>query len=157
MKRIFRILLSITFILYLAAVSYLLFFGTRGISWSGMNLFEYIKTSSNFIPFKTINFYLSSILNSSINKSIPLKNLVGNLILFIPMGIYLPYFLKKLNRVWAFIIVLILLLFLIELTQVVTRRGSFDIDDFILNMLGSMLGFGLWKMIFRQKLTFSHS
>ncbi|MEI2467971.1 VanZ family protein [Niallia taxi] len=34
-----------------------------------------------------------------------------------------------------------LLLFLIELIQVITRLGSFDIDDFILNMFGALMGF----------------
>ena len=37
---------------------------------------------------------------------------------------------------------IIRLLFIIEVLQLVTRRGSFDIDDFILNMLADLTEFG---------------
>ena len=50
------------------------------------------------------------------------------------MGIYLPYYIKKINKVGTFTLSMIILLFVIEATQLVTRRGSFDIDDFILNI-----------------------
>ena len=43
-----------------------------------------------------------------------------------------------------------ILLVVIEVVQVVTRRESFDIDDFILNMLGALIGFGIWKTKFVQ-------
>ncbi|WP_338088325.1 VanZ family protein [Lysinibacillus composti] len=79
------------------------------------------------------------------NISIPIKNLFGNLIMFLPMGIYLPYYSKKINKIGRFTFSMIILLFVIEVTQLVTRRGSFDIDDFILNMVGALLGFGIWK------------
>jgi len=47
---------------------------------------------------------------------------------------------------------MVILLFVIEVIQLVTRRGSFDIDDIVLNMLGALIGFGIWKTIFVQKL-----
>ncbi|MGX9134968.1 VanZ family protein [Rummeliibacillus sp. JY-2-4R] len=34
-----------------------------------------------------------------------------------------------------------------EVIQLVTKRGSFDIDNFILNMLGALIGFKIWKMM----------
>ena len=37
---------------------------------------------------------------------------------------------------------IIILLFIIEVLQLVTRRESFDIDDFILNMLANLTEFG---------------
>ena len=30
--------------------------------------------------------------------------------------------------------------------QILTRRGSFDVDDFILNMIGAAVGYGVWKL-----------
>jgi glycopeptide antibiotics resistance protein len=86
------------------------------------------------------------------NMDIPIKNLIGNFIMFLPMGIYLPYFIKRINKASVFSISMIILLFVIEVIQLVTRRGSFDIDGFILNMLGALIGFGIWKMKFVQKL-----
>ncbi|WP_369693613.1 VanZ family protein [Lentibacillus sp. CBA3610] len=68
------------------------------------------------------------------------------------MGIYLPFFIKKIRGTSIFIISMIVVLFFIEVIQIVTRRGSFDIDDFILNILGALIGFGIWKTKFVQKL-----
>jgi glycopeptide antibiotics resistance protein len=56
------------------------------------------------------------------------------------------------NKINTFSIFMIILLFIIEVVQLVTRRGSFDIDDFILNMVGALIGFGIWKTKVVQKL-----
>lgn len=108
-------------------------------------------SASNFIPFKTISTYIQAIFNGSMNAEIPIKNLVGNLFMFLPMGIYLPFFIKKMGKVGIFTISMIVVLFFIEAIQIVTRRGSFDIDDFILNMIGALIGFGIWKTIFNHR------
>mgnify|MGYP003415948985 FL=1 len=73
---------------------FILFLSSRGY-WSNKPLMEYIKYSSNFIPIRTISEYIKAIFEGSINIDISIKNLVGNLILFSPMGIYLPYFIKN--------------------------------------------------------------
>ena len=122
----------------------ILFLSSRGYE-PNTPLTEYIRFSSNIIPFKTISTYISALFTGSMNLNIPIENLVGNFILFIPMGIYLPYFIKKLNKLSIYVTVMTLLLFGIEVVQLVTRRGSFDIDDFILNMLGALLGYFIWK------------
>ncbi|MFC0561696.1 VanZ family protein [Halalkalibacter alkalisediminis] len=152
MKRLIKVALCVSFIFYLLALAVLLFLGTRGYGWVDLTLMEYIKRFSNFVPFKTISTYIEALSSGSMNRDIPIKNLVGNLIMFLPMGIYLPYLIKRTNKVSKFSIAMIIVLFVIEVIQLVTRRGSFDIDDFILNMLGALLGFGIWKMKFVQKL-----
>ncbi|MFU2018868.1 VanZ family protein [Peribacillus butanolivorans] len=152
MKRFIKIVLSISFIFYLLALVVLLFLGTRGYVWTDLTLTEYIKRSSNFVPLKTISTYIKAIFSGSMNMDIPIKNLVGNFIMFLPMGIYLPYFIKRINKVSVFSIAIIILLFVIEVIQLVTKRGSFDIDDFILNMFGALIGFGIWKVKVVQKL-----
>lgn len=145
MKKLIKVIFSISFIIYLFALVILLFLGNRGYIWSNLSLVEYIKTSSNLVPFKTINTYIQAIIDRSMNMDIPIKNLVGNLFMFLPMAIYLPFYIKRIKKVTIFIVSMILLLFFIEAIQLVTRRGSFDIDDFILNMTGALIGFGIWK------------
>ena len=152
MKKLIKIVFSISFIFYLFALVMILFLDRRGGLWTDLSLFEYIKRSSNFVPFKTIITYLKAISNGSMNMDIPLKNLLGNFILFLPMGIYIPFLVKKINKVSVFFISMIILLLFIEVIQLVTRRGSFDIDDFILNMLGALIGFIIWKTKVIQKL-----
>lgn len=150
-------MIGISFVFYILALIMLLlvgvmFVGIRGQIWTNLSLIEYIKSSSNFVPFKTISTYLTAMFTGSINIDIPIKNLLGNLVMFLPMGIYLPYYIKRLNKVGSFTLSMIVLLFVIEVTQLVTRRGSFDIDDFILNVAGALIGFGIWKTKFIQRL-----
>ncbi|MFD1362823.1 VanZ family protein [Lentibacillus salinarum] len=152
MKKIIKTVFAFSFIIYVFALVMLLFMGGRGFTFTDLSLLEYIKSSSNFVPFKTISTYIQAIFDGSMNADIPIKNLVGNLFMFLPMGIYLPFFIKKIKRVGRFSISMIVVLFFIEVIQIVTRRGSFDIDDFILNMLGALIGFVIWKTNFVQKL-----
>ncbi|REJ21482.1 MAG: VanZ family protein [Bacillaceae bacterium] len=157
MEKVIKVIFSISFIFYLLALVMLLFVGVmfvgiRGHIWTDLSLIEYLRSSSNFVPFKTISTYITAMFDGSLNISIPIKNLFGNLIMFLPMGIYLPYYIKKINKVGGFTFSMIILLFVIEVTQLVTRRGSFDIDDFILNMVGALIGFGIWKTKIVQRL-----
>lgn len=152
MKIVFKLMLSISFVFYLFALIVLLFLGFRSYMGTDLSLIEYVKWSSNWVPFKTIITYVTAIFDGSMNMDIPIKNLIGNAFMFLPMGIYLPYFIRKINKVIVFSFSMVILLFVIEVAQLVTRRGSFDVDDFIRNMLGALIGFSIWKMNSIQKL-----
>ncbi|MCC3648918.1 VanZ family protein [Cytobacillus firmus] len=146
MKKIMRLIMRISFLSYLCALTVLLFFISRGF-WSDMPLMQYMKLSSNFVPLKTINGYVLAISNGSMNLIIPIKNLAGNVAAFLPMGIFLPYFIRRLNTLNSFAVTMTVMIISVEIIQLVTRRGSLDIDDFILNIIGALIGFGLWKMM----------
>ncbi len=77
-----------------------------------------------------------------------IKMLVGNTLMFIPMGILLPLVFPKIScrQMWfsAFLIPLA-----IELLQGVVGR-SFDIDDLLLNMLGIAIGYGICSLFPRK-------
>ncbi|WP_282173472.1 VanZ family protein [Cytobacillus firmus] len=150
MKIIIRFFMGISFLIYLLLLTVLLFFMSRGF-WSDMPLIEYMMQSSNLVPFKTINGYLLAISNESMNLIIPIKNLAGNVAAFLPMGIFLPYFIKRLNRLKSFTITMTVMILSVEIIQLVTRRGSLDIDDFILNMIGALIGYGFWKVMIDRK------
>ena len=144
MKKVIKAILVISFIFYLIVLVSILFF--RGsFLYSEMSLLEYIKYSTNIIPFKSIIRYIKALFDGSMNMSIPITNLAGNLILFLPMGIYLPFFIKKINKIGIYSIYIIIVIFLVEIIQLLTRRGIFDIDDLILNMSGALIGYVIWK------------
>ena len=65
--------------------------------------------------------------------------LVGNIVMFIPFGFFLPFITEKLNRKNAFAIAAIVPL-TAEVLQLIVGR-SFDIDDLICNFLGIIIGF----------------
>lgn len=87
---------------------------------------------SNFIPFKEIFRY-------SIGSDKFIKNVMGNIVLFIPYGFLASYFLN--NKKISLISVLTIIISLtIESVQYYIGR-VFDIDDIILNLLGGIIGF----------------
>lgn len=151
MKKCLYKLIKISFIVYVIFIIYVLFLMDRG-HWSDMPLKDYLLFQSNFIPFKTIIFYINSIFDGSINLDIPIINLSANLLMFLPAGIYLPYYVKRIKSLKSCVAAMFIILIIIELIQFLTRRGSFDIDDLILNMLGVVIGYLIWKIKFVQRL-----
>jgi glycopeptide antibiotics resistance protein len=117
-------------ILYTAALLILLFFRPNEQSYNAMNL----------IPFSTVAFYLSG----KVNWLISFYNLAANIGLFIPYGIYLR--LKSYSQLKTLLVPL-LMIACIEILQFITHRGSLDIDDLILNLLGVYLGFILFPFV----------
>ena len=150
MKKVIKVIFAISFVFYLFVLLSILYLRPNfQHHWSYL---KYIKSSINIIPFKNISRYIIALFTGSMNISAPITNLGGNLILLFPMGFYLPFFVKKINKVSTFSIWMIIIIFLLEVVQLCTRRGAFDIDDIILNTLGAILGFVIWKTKPIQKL-----
>ncbi|MCG8409652.1 MAG: VanZ family protein [Bacteroidales bacterium] len=110
-----------------------------------------LSLRSNFIPFKTIFNYINSFMKGHINTDIVVTNLIGNLVVFMPMGILLPSLFKKLRRFIPFVLVMVSMVAIIELLQLLLSAGSCDIDDLILNVLGAIMCFGVFKLKQVQK------
>lgn len=90
---------------------------------------------SNFIPFKEIFRY-------SFGSPKFMKNVIGNIVLFIPYGFLASYLLN--NKKFSVITILTLTVSVtIEAVQYYIGR-VFDIDDIILNLFGSVIGFLLF-------------
>lgn len=73
-------------------------------------------------------------------------NLVGNVVMFVPLGFFACWLWKILNRFgWHFLAMLLTIL-CVELLQLLTGLGTCDVDDLILNLIGTTMGFGLFKL-----------
>lgn len=92
---------------------------------------------ANIVPFKTILLYLPKIFDSPI----AFYNILANVLMFMPMGLLLPALFKNINKLWKCILVVFLIVFIVEIIQFLTFRGSFDVDDIILNVCGSIVGY----------------
>ena len=148
--RLLRILLVVSFACYSLVLAYLLFV-MHGGYWADLTLWEYIRYNTNLVPFKSIILYIRALSDHSMNMDTPVRNLLGNLLMLLPMGLYLPGFFKRLRKLGAFCICMAALIFVIEATELLLRRGSFDIDDFILNMAGALIGFAVWRIIYKAR------
>ena len=131
----------IMFVVYAIAMAYFLFF-RHGFN-VGETYWEHISMNINIVPLYTIKQNLYLILKQSNPYLVPhaIINLLGNIIGFIPFGILLPLLLKRARTFKRFFFYAISGIVLIELIQLFTLRGSCDIDDLILNMLGSFIGY----------------
>ncbi len=150
-SKIFRGLLHFSFTIYVLALIYILFGGTRAV-FNNMSLIEYAKVQMNLIPFKTITEFITALMENRINTNIVVENILGNLLMFLPMGIYLPIYLKNKISIKKFIIIMLILFIGVELVQLLTKRGAFDVDDLILNLAGSIIGYGIYRIKFVQKI-----
>ena len=123
--------------------------GFQNISTFSREHFE----TSNIIPFATIIGYISGMISNDINTGIVIINLVTNLLLFAPMGFFIPMlFQDKIKNTKQFLIIIIILTFLVEIIQFITYRGSTDIDDIILNTIGASIVYILMKTKVIKKL-----
>ena len=112
----------------------------------GFTYAEYMRRFTNFIPFKTIIEYVQRYAHGYWYLST--VNLLGNLALFVPMGMALPCLFKKLNRFWKVILTVLGMVVLVEIVQGILRVGSVDIDDVLFNVIGAMIGYGLIRLPF---------
>lgn len=98
----------------------------------------------NIIPLKTVIGYGQRLASHTINTDIVVRNIIVNLILFLPMGMSIPVlFEKRINKFWKFLIFILVITFVIEFIQFFTMRGTADIDDIILNSIGGCVGYGI--------------
>lgn len=103
--------------------------------------------SYNIVPFHTIKQYI--VFRHHFNSDIWFKNLAGNVVLFMPIGVFAPLLhIRYLNplRLAALSVVMI---GVVETAQMLIRVGSFDVDDIILNTAGALLGLAFTTVLLR--------
>ncbi|MEK5476118.1 VanZ family protein [Paenibacillus sp. FSL R5-0407] len=99
----------------------------------------------NLRPFLTIGSYLRI---DDVGTKTWVINLIGNIGVFVPFGVLIPLIWGgRLLKGWVLFIVGV---FVLEMTQLLSRRGSFDIDDFILNSFGFLIGCGVYVVLKRR-------
>lgn len=72
------------------------------------------------------------------------QNIIMNIAMFIPIGVLTSILLKKIRTIWKIGAICLASSILIELTQLITRRGIFSLDDILHNTLGGIIGYSLF-------------
>jgi glycopeptide antibiotics resistance protein len=100
-------------------------------TWQREVILEGLGTA-NFVPLKTIKMYIkyADRLNS-------FENLAGNVLAFVPFGILLPMIRKKKTGFFDVFANALVLVLGIEVFQLFSAFGAFDVDDIILNCFGA--------------------
>ena len=101
----------------------------------------------NLVPFETVRRYWHLLQNKTSPDLLlhAVVNLVGNVVMFVPLGWLLPQVWRRFHSFFRTMFFAVGLICLVEVLQYITGRGSCDIDDLILNTAGVLLGFCVWK------------
>ncbi len=140
--------IKIVFFIYIAVVIKVIIFkypweDLKAIAdtWEKGVILEGLDTA-NFTLFKTIKMY--------INYSYML-NSFENLVVFIPFGFLLPYVLKGAAKFPVLLLNAFLFVLGIEVFQLFSAFGAFDVDDILLNCFGASLGWLMYWVWERRK------
>lgn len=136
--------IRLLFVVYVFLMLWLLFgqrFGTQVYT-------QQLARSLNFRPFATVGMYLK-LLRSHASEAFwrhAIVNLAGNVVMFVPLGFFLPSIFSEFRGFFATFFFSLLLIALVEVVQYFTMLGACDIDDLILNMMGICIGYLLSKL-----------
>ncbi|MCY6353799.1 VanZ family protein [Clostridium sp. ZS2-4] len=153
-NKFFRIITYAIFYIYLFILIKLVLF-KFSYCYLLKRVFEYNNLENNirfanFVPFETIDLYIKRGISYA-----SVTNVLGNIVLFFPLGFMLPVLSKKSQGIFKVSFVGFLVSLLLESIQLVTNLGAFDVDDLILNTLGTLIGILAYKVIkFIMKIDF---
>lgn len=134
-KRYLSILLSV----YLVILLYFMFFGFGRPHLVGIQEYRYSLIPLR-IPLWIPNHFSIDIIKIWIFA-------LGNLLAFVPFGILVPILFKnRFKTYFKFITLFVSFILCLEIVQLLTYLGSFDIEDVIVNTMGATIGFCSYKI-----------
>ena len=146
-KRRIRICGAFLFFCYLLALTYFLFFSEGFGRASAGREYAY-----NLHPFREIRRFW--VYREKLGLFAVICNLAGNVAGFIPFGMILPVIWRKTDSFFRIMLLVFEFSLCVEIIQLVWKVGSFDVDDLILNTLGSVIGYLLFSLcnVVRRKI-----
>ena len=148
-RTLFRILLAV----YLVALLYLLFFSRDIRPYSlaelkALDISECIqKETVNLTPFATLRRYHDVLTRGVIPKT-AFGNILGNIVLFMPLGILMTLISRVSAKPYIALPVLLMAPLLAECLQFLLRCGVCDVDDAMLNLVGGLIAYAIMMLPF---------
>ena len=132
----------VLFLLYLALLSYLMFFSEDFGRTNPNRGYAY-----NLAPFKEIMRFITYY--ETLGMRAVVVNLAGNVIAFMPFGFFMPVVSRRSRGPVRIIFLGFGFSLMLETIQLGFKVGSFDVDDLILNTLGAAIGFFCYRRVQR--------
>ena len=112
---------------------------------------QQVALNFNPVPLETIIRFVGFLVGdySDVLKHHAIVNLVGNVVMFVPLGFFPALFWKQFRPLWRCLLWGGLIIVCVELTQLFTLVGSCDLDDLMLNLVGIAMGNGLYRLLHR--------
>lgn len=128
------------FILYLLSLAYFLFFAEATGRTFSERTYQY-----NLIPLHEIRRFLTY--RRQLGAAAVVLNLAGNVLAFVPFGLFLPLLVKRVRSFGKTVLFGFEFSLLVEILQLYSKVGSFDVDDILLNTTGVWIGYLLFYLI----------
>lgn len=132
-RKQYRILGKILFVSYIAFVFYFLLVSEVYGRTGEMKDYHY-----NLVLFQEIKRFWNY--REQLGMFATLTNLLGNVLIFLPFGFFMPMASKHRSFLGTSFYSLALSL-IVEISQLFLKVGCFDVDDLLLNTIGGMLGY----------------
>lgn len=141
-KKSIRVLEILLFAVYLILLCYFLFFADRMGRAFSERTYHY-----NLTPFKEITRFW--VYRHTLDFWSVMLNLVGNVAAFIPFGVMLPCLFPKCRKFFLTALFSFEFSLCVEVIQLTGKVGIFDVDDILLNTLGGVMGFLVYRIFVR--------
>jgi glycopeptide antibiotics resistance protein len=152
-----RRIVFVLFILYVLAILFILVIPNNyrghnvlvgGLTWE--RWISYVSGNFNLVPLRSLSEQIDGI-STGFTGARGIIYLVGNIVGFVPLGYFLPKLFARQRKFRVFLFTVIPSIAVLEFVQVITMRGTCDIDDIILNTAGACAGFWMMRRFASQR------
>ncbi|MGC4036266.1 MAG: VanZ family protein [Chitinophagaceae bacterium] len=147
----FRAIVKISGVLYLALLFYIFFLARRrpkpSFEWGGHHSLHLVPF---YDKFKSFRHFFRYGLKSQVNL---LADVFGNVVLFIPLA-FILVIVFHVNNLRKVVLICFIISFAIEASQYFLRIGTADIDDLITNTVGAIIGVTLIRWMQKTSIPF---
>ena len=143
-----RILGAVLFVLYLVLLTYFLFFAEE----MGRSPDARAEYSYNLTLFKEIRRFI--LYRDILGWRAVFLNIFGNVLAFMPFGFFLPVISRRSKKWYNTVTFGFTWSLILETLQLISKVGSFDVDDLFLNTLGAAFGFGCYCLVQHMRLRY---
>lgn len=109
------------------------------------SIYPELNIKSNLVPFTSIIETITLLLTKTQGFYYIFDYLILDIILFIPLGLFLPILFPKTKKIKNFILICLTISIIKELFQLLLNVGMFNIDDIILNLSGAIISYTIFK------------
>lgn len=145
--KVFKIVLNTSWWVYILGMLFILLVYNR---LGHYNRFP-MEARISIFPFKTITLYAKELIRSFpyYFHNYIIRNFFGNLLLFLPYGFLAPLKHKAINSWFKMFLLAFITSSGIEAMQFITKVGICDIDDVIINVIGILMGYGIYRIFLK--------
>ena len=139
-KKTIKNIFKTIFLLYIVVLTYFLFFSERYGRVATQTEYRY-----NLVLFKEMKRFITY--REEIGLESFLVNIFGNICAFVPFGFMLALINENYRKLISVTVITFIFSLTVELLQLISRVGIFDVDDLFLNTIGGILGYLVFKVL----------